>query len=111
MTQKWQRTNSWSKQHLTVLFQSVRLVLAKEKPDVLSNTGETAHFYPLASLFETAETFWLKAFKSNSARGNAQHGKLQTETKQIDLKTEIKTRISQCELSPVKGGARCTHCY
>lgn len=81
MTQEWRRTNSWSKQHITFLVQSVRLVSAKEKPDVLSNTGEATRFSPLASLFETAETFWLKAFKSNSARGNAQHGKLQAETK------------------------------
>lgn len=62
-------------QQITFLFQSVKLVIAKEKPSVLFNVGETAHFSSLASLPATAETFWLKAFKSNSARGKDSAGK------------------------------------
>lgn len=63
-------------------------------------------FSPPASLFEMAETFRLKVFKSNSARGHAQHRKLQSETKKkLTEDRKNKTRVSQCELSLVKGGA------
>ena len=51
MTQERQRRNSQSKQHMNTSVSKHTIAISKkEKPDALSNAGETAHFSPPASL-------------------------------------------------------------